>query len=84
MVDASGSIAAAAAAADTAAAEAGFAGEVAVFGHCFLERVAVAGHDGFGEVAAFIGFDAGELFRATGERDETGGEAEGENGFHRE
>ena len=54
-------VAATAAATDTAAAEAGFAGKVGVLGHRFLEGVEIAGHHGLGEGAAFVGLDPLEV-----------------------
>jgi len=60
------SVTAAAATAHATTAEAGFTGEVGVFGHGFLEWIAVLSHHRFGEVATFVGLHAGELLGATG------------------
>ena len=68
----------AAAAADAAAAVAGFAREVGVLGHGAVERIGGVSHDGLAVDVAVEEFDAAEFFGAA--REEERDEEEGE--FH--
>jgi hypothetical protein len=75
----SGSVAAAAATADSTAAEAALAAEVGVLSHGFVDGITGISHHRFGETPALELLDPAEFLRTTAKRQDND---EGEDGFH--
>ena len=52
----------------------GFAGEIDVFGHGFLQWIIIIAHHGVSEIPTFVRFNANEMLRATTQENHEGGE----------